>query len=147
VRLIQIKAVRCRMAEPVRVEDRPAAMILIVDRDAATRDSLHLLLECEGFAVREFDTARRFLDEARPDDGDCLIFDDQGEGMAAAELGEALRRRSMRIAAILVTGHASPAQRERARAAGYAAILEKPYTVGEMLDAVRSATRYGPQAR
>lgn len=116
-------------------------MILIVDSDAATRDSLHLLLECEGFTVREFDTLRRFLDDARPAPGDCLIVDERGTELSAAELGEALRRRGAGIAAILVTGHANPAQRERARAAGYAAVLEKPYTVGEMLDVLRLATR------
>lgn len=116
-------------------------MILIVDSDAATRDSLHLLLECEGFTVREYDTIRRFFDEVRPVPGDCLIFDERGTGMSAAEFGAALRRRGAGIAAILVTGHANPAQRERARAAGYAAVLEKPYTVGEMLDVVRLATR------
>ncbi|HEV2301080.1 MAG TPA: response regulator [Stellaceae bacterium] len=116
-------------------------MILIVDGDTATRDSLHLLLECEGFTVREYDTARRFLDEARPECGDCLIFDGQSTGMEAKELCEELRRRGVRIAAILVTGHATAAQRERARAAGCAAILEKPYTAGEMLGAVRLASR------
>lgn len=120
-------------------------MILIVDRDAATRDSLHLLLECEGFTVREYESARRFLDEARPASGDCLIFDEQEAGMSPAELCEELRRRGAKIAAILVTGHANTAQQDRARMAGCAAVLEKPYTVGEMLDAVRLASRPRPR--
>jgi FixJ family two-component response regulator len=147
LRLIQIKAVCRLLAEHAPAEDRPAVMILIVDRDAATRDSLRLLLECEGFTVREYDTAHRFLDEARPVDGDCLIFDEQGERMGATELCEALRHRGMNIATILVTGQLSPVKRERAQAAGYAAILEKPYTVGEMLAAVCLAARSGPPLR
>jgi FixJ family two-component response regulator len=116
-------------------------MILIIDSDAATRDSLHLLLECEGFSVCEYDSAHRFLDEARPACGDCLIFDEQGTGMGTAEFGEALRRRGAKIATVLVTPRASPAQRDRARAAGFAAVLETPYTVGEMLEAVRLAAQ------
>lgn len=117
-------------------------MILLIDSDAATRDSLRLLLECEGFTVREYESARRFLDEARPAGGDCLIFDEQGTGMGAAELCESLRRRGAKIAAVLVTPRASPARRDRARAAGFAAVLETPYTLGEMLEAVRLATQH-----
>jgi CheY-like chemotaxis protein len=95
-------------------------MILIVDSDAATRASLRLLLECEGFTVRG----------------------EHGTGMGTAEFCEALRRRDAKIAAILVTAHASPKQRDRACAAGFAAVLETPYTLGEMLEAVQLATRH-----
>lgn len=52
---------------------------MIVADDEAIRDSLHLLLECEGFAIREFASAAQLLayeaEDAGTPCGDCLILD------------------------------------------------------------------------
>ena len=52
-------------------------MIFIVDDDAGVRDSLRLLLECEGFDAQEFASCREFLADGRAGKGDCLILDVQ----------------------------------------------------------------------
>lgn len=53
--------------------------ITIVVDDEALRDSLHLLLECEGFAIREFASAAQILaddsDDFETPRGGCLILD------------------------------------------------------------------------
>jgi two-component system response regulator FixJ len=111
-------------------------VIFILDDDDGVRDSLRLLLECEGFEVREFASAREFLDAGRCD-GDCLILDLHRPQMSGSELLEAMRRRGDMLPVILITGRLDGMVQERARAAGALAVVEKPYRAGEILNLVR----------
>ena len=54
-------------------------MIFTMDDDAAVRDSLSLLLECEGFETQEFASCREFLDADGAGKGDCLLLDARHE--------------------------------------------------------------------
>jgi two-component system, LuxR family, response regulator FixJ len=118
-------------------------MIFIVDDDDATRDSLRLLVECEGFEARDFASGRPFLDAVRPADGDCLILDVNMPGMNGFQVVEELRRRGDRLPVIFVTAWSDPATRSRARAAGAAALLEKPHKADELLALVRQVSAAG----
>ena len=114
-------------------------MIFIVDDDAATRDSLQLLLEAEGFEAREFAAGRTFLDRERPADGDCLILDLTMRGMNGFEVLAELRRRGDSLPVIIVTAHADSTTRRRAAAGGALAVIEKPHRASELLALVRLA--------
>ena len=118
-------------------------MIFIIDDDDGVRDSLRLLLECEGFEVREFASCREFLNTGRSDDGDCLILDVQMPGLSGIELLERMRRRGNMLPIILITGRPDVRIWKRARAAGALAVLEKPYRATEILDLVRRALGSG----
>ena len=115
-------------------------MIFIVDDDDATRDSLCLLVEGEGFETRDFPSGRRFLDNVRPADGDCLVLDLNMPGMNGFEVLEELRRRGDRLAVVVVTAWADAASQSRARAAGAFALLEKPHRADQLLALIRRAT-------
>jgi len=114
------------------------AMIFIVDDDDAARDSLRLLLECEGFEAREFVSGRQFLDAGLRDDGDCLILDVHMPGMNGLELIKELRKRGKRLPVILITGRRDAATINLARALGVP-LVEKPYKAEEILNHVRHA--------
>jgi two-component system response regulator FixJ len=115
-------------------------MIFIVDDDDATRESLRLLVECEGFEARDFASGRRFLDAVRPaGDGDCLILDLNMPGMSGFEVLEELSRRGDRLAVIVTTAWPDPTSRSRALAAGAVALLEKPHRADELFALVRRA--------
>jgi two-component system, LuxR family, response regulator FixJ len=114
-------------------------MIFIVDDDAGVRDSLRLLLESEGFAAREFASARQFLENARTDHRGCLLVDVQMPGMSGIELLEHLRRSGDTLPAIVISGHVDQVTRQRAHAAGAIAVIEKPYQSEELLDFIRRA--------
>ena len=114
-------------------------MIFILDDDQAARDSLRLLLECEGLAAREFASGREFLDAVRPGAGDCLLLDLHMPGMGGLEVLEALRRRGDAIPVIMITGQPSSAARRRAAAAGALAFVEKPYLADALLTLVHQA--------
>ena len=119
-------------------------MIFIVDDDAATRDSLQLLLEAHGFEARELADGRTFLDGERPTDGDCLILDLTMPGMNGFEVLAELRRRGDSLPVIIVTAHADPATRSRASASGAFGLVEKPHRASELLALVRRALGIGP---
>ena len=116
-------------------------MIFIVDNDHATRDSLRLLLEAEGFDAREFAAGRPFLDTARPVDGDCLLLDLQMPGMSGLAVLEELRRRGDKLPVIIVSASPSPITRNRALGGGALAVLEKPPVVDQLLALVRAACK------
>jgi FixJ family two-component response regulator len=113
-------------------------MIFVVEDDHATRDSLCLLLECEGFACRGFASSEAFLAANTPLDGGCLILDVHMDGMTGLDLLEQLRAAGKRVPAVVVTGQPSPATLKRATAAGAVAVLEKPFDSGALIDHVRA---------
>lgn len=116
-------------------------MIFIIDDDEAVRDSLRLLLECDGFEATGFTSAVAFLETARPSGADCLIVDLHMPGMDGIALLEELRRRGVNLPALVITGRPSEAVRRRARAAGALALLEKPYNSTRLLALVHRAQR------
>jgi two-component system response regulator FixJ len=118
-------------------------MILIVDDDAAVRDSLRSLLQCKGYETREFASGREFLAAGGAGEGDCLILDVNMPGISGIELLETLRRRGDLHPVIFISGHADSWTRKRAHAAGALAIIEKPYQIEEFLELVREASERG----
>jgi FixJ family two-component response regulator len=120
---------------------RPATTYVVED-DAAVRDSLRVLLECEGFTVVAFASAEAFLSETQPDGSGCLLLDVHLPGMSGHELLEALRRDEIEIAVMLMSGDPDRAMRHAAERHG-ALLLEKPVAAEELLHAVRDALRGG----
>jgi FixJ family two-component response regulator len=107
------------------------------------RDSLRLLLECEGFDAREFASCREFLADGRTSNGDCLILDVHMPGMSGIELLESMRRRGDMLPAIVISGRTDTMTTNRARAAGAFAIVDKPYHPEELLCLVHRALDHG----
>jgi FixJ family two-component response regulator len=90
--------------------------------------------ETEGFSVRMFASGEALLaEEALPAYG-CLVLDQALPGLGGLETLEALRRRGVRLPAILVTT-SSPDMLLRARAAGVP-LVEKPLMANALLEAV-----------
>ena len=118
-------------------------MIFIVDDDAGVRDSLRLLLECEGFDAQEFASCGEFLNAGGAGKGDCVILDVHMPGMSGIELLETMRRRGHLLPTIVISGRTDAMTTNRARAAGVLAIVEKPYQPEELLCLVRRALDHG----
>jgi two-component system, LuxR family, response regulator FixJ len=137
--LIQIKAVERSLAKIGQGAGRKRPMIFILDDDEGVRDSLRLLLKCEGLEAREFASCREFLDADGGAEGDCLILDVHMPGMSGIELLETIRRRGDMLPVIVLSGRIDTTTRNRACAAGALAVVEKPYQAEEVLDLVRLA--------
>jgi len=61
--------------------------------------------------------------------------------MSGIELLEGMRRRGDMLPVIIITGRVAATIRERARAAGALAVIEKPYKAAEILNLVQEASR------
>jgi len=120
--------------------------IFVVDDDAAIRDSLRMMLETAGFAVRDFVSAQSFLVDSGLQGG-CLIVDIRMPGMGGLELQEELVRRKASIPVIVMTGHADVPLAVRAMRAGAIDFVEKPFDQERMLQSVSDALAAGERAQ
>ena len=115
--------------------------IAIVDDDASVRKSTKLLLESFGLEVMIFDSAEVFLRLDRPDALSCLIADVQMPGTSGLQLQRSLRDKGMSIPVVFITAYENAASREQAMQTGAVAFLNKPFSDGQLLDAIRLALR------
>jgi two-component system response regulator FixJ len=123
----------------------PPANIYVVDDDAAVRDSLQVLLEASGYAVRCFPSARDFLAVAKTIDYGCVLVDLQMPGMDGLELKHWLNERNIALPVVVVTGHGDIATAVEAMRAGAKDFIEKPFTDEAILTGIRIGLADRPQ--
>ncbi|WP_230533551.1 response regulator transcription factor [Microvirga roseola] len=117
----------------------PEPIILIIEDDAAVRQSLKFALEQEGLEVHVYESGGQLLaDPAIPQSG-CLVVDYVMPGMDGITLVDRLRHQHVDLPALLITAKVSPDLREHARRSGFRQVLEKPLEDGSLLDEIRSA--------
>jgi two-component system response regulator FixJ len=110
--------------------------VYIVDDDEAVRDSLSVLLESKGFAVKNFASAVEFLAAASSLHPGCLIVDIRMPEMDGLELQQHLIDRSLDFPLIVITGHGDVPVAVRAMKAGAVDFIEKPFTYEAILDSL-----------
>jgi two-component system response regulator FixJ len=115
---------------------RPTAYV--IDDDDAVRDSIRLLLECEGLTVYAFASCAALLVEAHPQGNSCVVVDMHISGMEGFEFLDRLRREGIIIPAIVMTRQLDARIIGAADRAG-AILLEKPFRAGELLDCIERA--------
>ena len=116
----------------------PAAVVHIVDDDEAVQDSLRLLLDAAGFAVRAHASAEALL-SAGPTPPGCVLTDVRMPGMDGLELLRRLRAAAITVPVVVMTGHADVPMAVRAMQAGALNFLEKPFSDEALFAAVRAA--------
>jgi two-component system, LuxR family, response regulator FixJ len=113
--------------------------VIVIDDDVAVRNSLKFALQLEGLDVRVYPGADEVLAEHDWPDRGCLVVDYQMPRMNGVELVDCLRKRSVHLPAILITGKANGAVRSSAECSGFRQVLEKPLDDDALLDSIRSA--------
>ena len=111
--------------------------VVLVDDNAAVRNSLKLLLTARGYDVDLYAGGDAVL-AAKLDDraSRCLIADYLMPDIDGLNLLERLRSGGWSGPALLITGHFNSMIEHRALAAGYSQVFEKPLNHGRLLDAV-----------
>jgi two-component system, LuxR family, response regulator FixJ len=117
------------------MNEDPKHLLLILDDDAAVRDSLKFLLEVEGFKVRTFASPDELLNDNKLPDSGCLIVDYQMPAMNGLDVVATLRQRQNPMPAILITAHRDAKILERASAAGIT-LIKKPFQQAALLDCI-----------
>lgn len=118
-----------------------AAIVHLVDDDAAVRDSLRLLLETENFDVRAHASARGFLASVGAGEIGCVITDVRMPEMNGLDLLAEMKARRLDRPVIVITAHADVTLAVQAMKAGAVDLLEKPFDDEALLGAVRQAMR------
>ncbi|HTY84617.1 MAG TPA: response regulator transcription factor [Silvibacterium sp.] len=112
-------------------------IVFVVDDDISVRESLELLLRCEGWQPETFASAREFLAQPRPSVPSCLVLDLSLPDLNGLNLQRrlALERADMPI--MFITGHGDVSTSVQAMKAGAVEFLTKPFKHNVLLDAIR----------
>jgi len=125
-------------ANAVKLTD-PAGTVYIVDDDDAVRDGVSLLVQACGWNVEAFGSAETFLSRYARAENQCLVLDLHMPGMNGAELEEHLRAQGNDIPVIVITAYKEDPLITRARAAGAARVLTKPFNDADLLESIERA--------
>lgn len=114
-------------------------IVFVVDDDISVRESLELLIRCEGWRPETFASAQEFLDCPRALVPNCLVLDVSLPGLNGLDLQDriAVERPDMPI--IFITGHGDVPMTVQAMKAGAVEFLTKPFSDEVLLNAVRQA--------
>jgi len=124
-------------AAPTTLDIGP--IVFVVDDDISLRESLELLIRCEGWQPETFASAQEFLKRPRVLVPSCLVLDFSLPGLNGLELQKrvAVERRDMPV--IFVTGYGDVPITVQAMKAGAVEFFTKPFSEDALLSAIRSA--------
>jgi len=113
--------------------------VFVVDDDISVRESLQLLIQCEGWHPQTFASAQEFLDNPRVLVPSCLVLDVSLPGLNGLDLQKrvAVERPDMPI--IFITGYGDVPTTVQAMKAGAVEFLTKPFSDDVLLSAIRNA--------
>lgn len=133
------KSVAGERAEPPRAE--AGELIMVVEDQAPVREVTMKRLEQLGYAVREAESAAEALERLRAGETADLIFSDivMPGGMTGFDLAAWVRANRPDIPVVLTSGFAENAAQHLAEGETAAAILRKPYSGGDLAEAIRAA--------
>jgi FixJ family two-component response regulator len=114
-----------------------APIVFVVDVDISVRESLELLLRCEGWEPETFVSAQEFLVRPRPVVPNCLVLDVSPPDRNGLDLQKRLAFERTDMPIIFITGHADVPTSVQAMKAGAAEFLMKPFKHNVLLGAIR----------
>jgi FixJ family two-component response regulator len=114
-------------------------IVFVVDDDVSVRESLELLLRCEGWRPETFASAQEFLDYPRVHIPNCLVLDVSLPGLSGLDLQRLVAGERTDMPIIFITGHGDVPMTVQAMKAGAVEFLTKPFSDDVLLSAIRSA--------
>jgi two-component system response regulator FixJ len=123
--------------------------VFIVDDEPAVRDSIAMMLERRGYAVRTFASAEDCLSLVKPGACGCIICDVRLEGMSGLELRHKLAEMKCNLPVVLITAHGDIEMAVRAVKDGAFDFIEKPFKDTRLYSSIEQAlsTRREQQAK
>ena len=122
-----------------RPADSFRASVLVVDDEAAIRDSLHMILDYEGYRVEEAANGSQALSKVADRAPDAVVLDIKMPEMDGLELLKALRERGYDMPVLMISGHADVATAVEATRRGAFDFFEKPLQRDRVLLSLRNA--------
>src|SRR6267378_2309647 len=117
----------------------PKTRILVVDDEAAIRDSLKMTLEYEGYEFIGAATGQEGLALAEREAPDLVLLDVKMPGMDGIEVLERLRNMNEALPVVVVSGHGTISTAVEATKKGAFDFIEKPFASERVLVSLRNA--------
>jgi FixJ family two-component response regulator len=114
-------------------------IVFVVDDDVSVRESLELLIRCEGWQPATFSSAQEFLACARSLVPSCLVLDVSLPGLNGLDLQKRVAVERTEMPIIFITGHGDVPMTVQAMKAGAVEFLTKPFHNDVLLTAIRAA--------
>lgn len=114
-------------------------IVFVVDDDVSIRESLELLVRCEGWQPETFSSAQEFLDYPRVHIPNCLVLDVSLPGLNGLDLQRIVADERTDMPIIFITGYGDVPMTVQAMKAGAVEFLTKPFNDGVLLTAIRAA--------
>lgn len=113
--------------------------ILVIDDEESIRKSLRMILEYEGYDVREASSGAEGMDLLQRDPSDLALLDIKMPGMDGLEVLERLNDDGVTTQIVMISGHANVQTAVQATKLGAFDFIEKPLETERVLVAVRNA--------
>jgi two-component system, NtrC family, nitrogen regulation response regulator NtrX len=117
----------------------PKSRILVIDDEAAIRDSLKMTLEYEGYEFLAAATGQEGLALAERDTPDLVVLDVKMPGMDGIEVLDRLRAMNEALPVIVISGHGTIGTAVEATKKGAFDFIEKPFASERVLVSLRNA--------
>ena len=114
-------------------------IVYVVDDDISVRESLELLIRCEGWQAETFASAQEFLTRPRVLVPSCLVLDVSLPGLNGLDLQKRIANDRIDMPIIFITGHGDIPMSVQAMKAGAVEFLTKPFGDDALLSAIRQA--------
>jgi FixJ family two-component response regulator len=114
-------------------------IVFVVDDDVSVRESLELLIRCEGWQPETFASAQEFLSRPRALAPSCLVLDVTLPDLNGLDLQKCVAVDRMDMPIIFITGYGDVPITVQAMKAGAVEFLTKPFADDVLLSAIRHA--------
>jgi FixJ family two-component response regulator len=114
-------------------------IVFVVDDDISVRESLELLIRCEGWQAETFDSAQEVLGRARPFVPSCVILDLSLPDLNGLEVQKKIAQERAEMPIIFISGCGDIPTTVRAMKAGAVDFLVKPFSNDVLLGAIRES--------
>ena len=112
--------------------------VLIVDDEPAYRETLRLLVPCEGYEVETASTGQEAFDVARRFPPDVLVIDwmlkNHTDGL---EVAEKLRAAHPAMQVVVISGYPTASLESRVHSLPAVEYLTKPFTLNDLVQTIR----------
>ena len=117
----------------------PRSRILVIDDEAAIRDSLKMTLEYEGYDFAAAATGQEGVTLAEREAPDLVLLDVKMPGMDGLEVLDRLRALNEALPVIVISGHGTIGTAVEATKKGAFDFIEKPFASERVLVSLRNA--------
>jgi FixJ family two-component response regulator len=114
-------------------------IVFVVDDDISVRESLELLIRCEGWHPETFSSGQEFLTRPQALVPSCMVLDFSLPGLNGLELQKRVVVERTAMPIIFITGYRDVPMTVQAMKAGAVEFLTKPFSEGALLSAIRAA--------